>query len=51
MAVIRGNLTTTQLLVAHGADIKALSKVLEIINIYFEMISFFSRMEIKHFNN
>jgi ankyrin repeat protein len=27
MAVIRGNLTTTQLLVTHGADPKALSKV------------------------
>jgi ankyrin repeat protein len=27
MAVIRGNLLTTQLLVAHGADTKTLSKV------------------------
>jgi hypothetical protein len=28
MAVIRGNLFTTQLLVNHGADTKTLSKVL-----------------------
>ncbi len=27
MAIIKGNLSTTQLLVAHGADTKALSKV------------------------
>lgn len=27
MAVIRGNLNTTEVLVAHGADTKALSKV------------------------
>lgn len=29
MAVIRGNLATTQLLVDHGADIRVLSKVRE----------------------
>lgn len=27
MAVIRGNLVTTQLLIAHGADFRRLSKV------------------------
>ncbi len=32
MAVIRGNLLTTQLLVTHGANTRTLSKVFEIFN-------------------
>jgi ankyrin repeat protein len=53
MAVIRGNLLTTQLLVAHGANTKTLSKVESTINTisyYFRSI-FFSRVVGKHCNN
>jgi hypothetical protein len=50
MAVIRGNLLTTQLLVAHGADTKILSKVFDKQSAFISKSSVF-RLVGKHFNN
>jgi ankyrin repeat protein len=52
MAVIRGNLNTTQLLVAHGANTAALSKVRSrnLRNSFGRFLSIFRQVE-KHFYN
>ena len=54
MAVIRGNLLTTQLLINYGADTKTLSKVcrrIRVIVFLFFRNSFVFLSLVKHFNN
>ena len=45
MAVIRGNLNTTQLLVTHGADTRTLTKVVLEIKLIFLVVNDFFHLE------